>query len=267
MAAAVEDATATAVNQKHGRHIGYNQDHQQKHLHLHQNQNPNASTQVQESLQGLEEATTAANESDLLFIKEHSSSMGGRTTIGSGSGDGITGDVDVDVDVGLLPIRERRLNSVGEDCDSGCDSRPKIEVSGTAFRSLVSSCFYDASDCPDNVPIGCWDTSEVTDMASAFDYNYFDESINCWNTACVNNMASMFRDATNFNQPLDDWDVASVNTMAFMFFKASKFNQPLDDWNVASVNDIRAMFDSATNFNQSLDDWDVASMKYEWYVL
>merc|ERR1711865_811643 len=92
-AMAVEDATATAVNQKHGRHIGYNQDHHQKHLHLHQNQNRNASTQVQESLQGLEEATTAANESDLLFIKEHSSSMGSRTTIGSDSGDGITGDV------------------------------------------------------------------------------------------------------------------------------------------------------------------------------
>ena len=110
-AMAVEDATATAVNQKDGRHIGYNQDHHLKHLHLHQNQNPNASTQVQESLQGLEEATTAVVKSDLLFIKEHSSSMGSRTTtnIGSGSGDGVTGDVDVDV--GLLPIRDRRLNS------------------------------------------------------------------------------------------------------------------------------------------------------------
>merc|ERR1719157_226403 len=130
MASAVEDATATAVNQKHGRHLGYNQDHHQKHLHLHQNQNqnPNASTQVQESLQGLEEATTAAVKSDLLFIKELSSSMGSRTTIGSGSGDGVTGDVEMDV--GLLPIRERRLNSGGEDCNDDCTSRPKIEVSG-----------------------------------------------------------------------------------------------------------------------------------------
>merc|ERR1711865_338748 len=97
-AMAVDDATATAVNQKDGRHIGYNQDHHQKHLHLHQNQNPNASTQVQESLQGLEEATTAAVKSDLLFNKEHSSSMGSRTTTNIGN---------VDVDVGLLPIRER----------------------------------------------------------------------------------------------------------------------------------------------------------------
>merc|ERR1711865_320868 len=123
----------------------------------------NASSQVQESLQGLEEATTAANESDLLFIKEHSSSMGSRTTtnIGSGSGDGVTGDVDVDV--GLLPIPERRLNSGGEDCND-CDSRPKIVESGTDFRDLTYQCYANASDCPDNVPIGCWDTSEVMDM-------------------------------------------------------------------------------------------------------
>merc|ERR1711865_441413 len=98
-AMAVDDATATAVNQKDGRHIGYNQDHHQKHLHLHQNQNPNASTQVQESRQGLEEATTAVVTSALLHKNDHNSGMDSRTTttIGSGSGDGVTGDVDVDV--------------------------------------------------------------------------------------------------------------------------------------------------------------------------
>merc|ERR1711966_363918 len=136
--------------------------------------------------------------------------MGSRitTNIGSGSGDGVTGDVDVDV--GLMPIPERRLNSGGEDC-SQCTSRPKIEVSGTDFKDLVLNCYYDASDCPEDVPIGCWDTSAVTDMIGAF-YNLssFDDSINCWNTARVTDMYYMFELATNFNQPLDAWDVASV---------------------------------------------------------
>merc|ERR1719157_318739 len=105
MASAVEDATATAVNQKH--------------LHLHQNQNPNASTQVQESLQGLEEATTAAVKSDLLLKNDHNSSMDSRSTTTIGSGNGY-----VEVDAGMLQTN-RRLNSVAEDCDA-CTSRPVI---------------------------------------------------------------------------------------------------------------------------------------------
>jgi len=256
-AMAVEDATTTAVNQKHGRHIGYNQDHHQKHLHQNQNQNHNASTQVQELLQGLEEATTAAVKSDLLFNKQDSSIMNSRTitTIGSGSDDGVTGNVDVDVDVGLLPIRERRLNSVGDDCDA-CTSRP--EISQTDFKDLVRNCYNGGDTCPTeyNVPIGCWNTSAVTDMAFAFSGVYsFDDSINCWNTARVTDMIAMFQEATNFNQPLDDWDVASVTNMEFMFARAHNFNQPLDDWNVASVTYMEYMFYKATKFNQCLSTW------------
>merc|ERR1711966_599127 len=142
--------------------------------------------------------------------------MGSRitTNIGSGSGDGVTGDVDVDV--GLLPIPERHLNSGGEDC-SQCTSRPKIEVSGTDFQDLVKNC-YDG-DCPEDVPIGCWDTSAVTDMAFAFSGVYSDDSINCWNTARVTDMNNMFYYVYNFNQPLNDWNVENVKNMSGCFTK------------------------------------------------
>merc|ERR1711865_462693 len=137
---------------------------------------------------------TAIVTSALLHKIDRNSGMDSRatTTIGSGSGDGVTGDVEVDV--GMLPIRERRLNSVGEDCNS-CASRPKVEVSGTSFRELVSSCYADVTStaCPYNVPIGCWDTSEVTDMGSTFfGKASFNSSINCWSVESVTDMEGMF---------------------------------------------------------------------------
>merc|ERR1711865_1272311 len=150
-----------------------------------------------------------------------------------------------------------------EDCND-CDSRPKIEVSGTAFKRLVSSCDADSSTCPYTLPFGCWDTSEVTDMSYAFasiaSKTSFDDSINCWNTARVTTMNNMFDLISNFNQPLNDWNVSSVNNMIGMFGFTTNFNQPLDDWNVASVTSMKEMFERAPNFNQPLDDWDVASV-------
>jgi len=147
--------------------------------------------------------------------------------------------------------------SIADDCTL-CTSSTVIAESDD-FQAKVAACIDGT--CPDNVPIGCWDTSKVTDMANAFlGKASFDDSINCWDVKRVTSMNAMFDNASDFNQPLNDWDVASVNTMAFMFFKASKFNQPLDDWNVASVNNMLGMFLDASNFNQPLDDWNVASV-------
>jgi len=238
------ETNGSAVYDRH--HVGNNDDQYQK--------------QPPESLPGLVDEMAPAAIAALFDNKEHASIMDSimdsrsTTTIDSGSGDGLTGDVDVDV--GLLPIRERRLNSVKEDCTL-CDSSTVIDVSGFDFRRLVSNCFYDyGQKCPDNVPIGCWDTSEVTDMSSAFNrIESFDDSINCWNTARVTDMASVFAFALNFNQPLNDWNVKSVNDMDNMFQDATNFNQPLDDWNVASVTTMKYMFAFASNFNQCLSTW------------
>ena len=208
------------------------------------NNDQNVSSEVPESLLVVDDVMTAVVTSAVLHNNDHYSNMDSRaaTTIGRGSGDGVTGDVEVDI--GILPICKRRLNSVGEDCDVLLELcfgfRPKIQVSGTAFQTEVTDCID--GNCPHNLPIGCWDTSEVTNMASAFSNTQFDESINCWNTARVANMQNMFYYASNFNQSLDDWDVKRVTTMYYMFNAAASFNQPLNGWNVKSVTYMGSMF-------------------------
>jgi len=142
-----------------------------------------------------------------------------------------------------------------DDCTL-CTSSTVITASGSqlAFRTKVDQCI--SGNCQDDVPIGCWDTSEVTDMRWAFlDKALFNDSIKCWNVASVTNMQYMFFTASNFNQPLDDWNVASVTDMNKMFASATNFNQPLDDWNVASVKQMPYMFYEATAFNQCLSTW------------
>merc|ERR1719162_1903098 len=161
--------------------------------------------------------------------------------------------------ISLIPS----IADVEEDCTL-CTSSTLITESGNDFRTKVSECIDGT--CPEGVPIGCWNTSDVTDMSYAFkatgsfENTYFNTSINCWNTARVTTMAGMFFGASNFNQPLDDWNVASVTDMFYMFQGATNFNQPLDDWNVASVNYMSGMFEFARDFNQPLDDWNVASV-------
>merc|ERR1712028_34093 len=145
--------------------------------------------------------------------------------------------------------------NIADDCTL-CTSSTVITASGSqfAFRKKVDQCI--SGDCQDDVPIGCWNTSEVTDMRWAFlDKALFNDSIKCWNVASVTNMDYMFFSASNFNQPLDDWNVASVTDMNRMFNQATAFNQPLDDWNLASVKQMPFMFYEATDFNQCLSTW------------
>ena len=225
---------------------------------------PNASTHVQESLPRSDDTTAAIAPSALLHNKEHTSGGGSKN-----------------VDVGLLPISERLLDSsVQEDCAATCNNwdRPVInEKDGTSFRDLLEECTYRKVDCPSyldygNIPIGCWDTWDVTDMAYALSLtryapdvarkkdSLFNQSINCWNTARVTSMLFMFDRAPFFNQPLHDWDVASVTTMKAMFANARLFNQPLDDWNVSSVNNMRSLLFEQFAFNQPLNNWNVSSV-------
>merc|ERR1719162_1743512 len=131
--------------------------------------------------------------------------------------------------ISLIPS----IADVEEDCTL-CTSSTLIIESGNDFRTKVSECIDGT--CPEGVPIGCWNTSDVTDMSYAFkatgsfEKTYFNTSINCWNTARVTTMAYMFEEATDFNQPLEDWDVSSVTDMRQMLSNASAFNQCLEDW-------------------------------------
>jgi surface protein len=60
----------------------------------------------------------------------------------------------------------------------------------------------------------------------------FNQPIGSWNTTNVTNMASMFVNATTFNQPIGRWDTTNVTYMSYMFYNASNFNQYIRSWNV-----------------------------------
>ncbi|MFT4312713.1 MAG: BspA family leucine-rich repeat surface protein [Candidatus Woesearchaeota archaeon] len=122
-------------------------------------------------------------------------------------------------------------------------------------RGMYGSNFVSDMD------ISGWDVSSVTDMSRMFERaRDFNQPLNDWDVSSVTNMWNMFAGASSFNQPLDNWDVSSVTNMGGMFRGASSFDQPLDNWDVSSVTDMAFMFRLATSFNQPLDNWDVSSV-------
>jgi surface protein len=93
-----------------------------------------------------------------------------------------------------------------------------------------------------NVPIGNWNTSNVTTMAYMFqNTDAFNANISSWNTSNVTQMNSMFESATAFNQDLGNWDVSAVTRrgdMGAMLYGINGNNPYLFDlsgWCVTNV--------------------------------
>ena len=82
--------------------------------------------------------------------------------------------------------------------------------------------------------------------------------ISDWNTSAVTNMASAFQNRANFNDNISAWDVSNVTNMRRMFRSLPKFNQNIGDWNVSSVTNMNGMFEAAPLFNQDISNWDVS---------
>ena len=108
-------------------------------------------------------------------------------------------------------------------------------------------------------PIGDWNVSAVTDMASIFSgaYKLFNADLSKWDVSAVTDMLGMFWDAEAFNQDLSKWDVSAVTDMVHMFHGASAFNQDLSNWDVSAVANMRYMFYGAAAFHRKLcgDAW------------
>ncbi len=110
--------------------------------------------------------------------------------------------------------------------------------------------------------IETWDTSNVVNMESMFEYAvYFNHNINNWNVSKVRDMSDMFMDAKRFNQPLDSWNTSNVKNMSRMFWRAKSFNQNINNWNTSNAEDMSYMFYETDNFNQPLDNWDTSNVK------
>jgi len=166
-------------------------------------------------------------------------------------------------------IRSDRRLALSEFVQSECDGkRPKVSPI-VNFQAMVRRCLYYQDNCPYNttLPLGCWDTSEVTDISYAFykmaDFN--EPSINFWDTGLVTDMSDCFGFAESFNQPLDRWFVGSVTDSSDMFWGARSFNNPIGDWDVRNIQNMDYMFLDAISFNQPLNSWKTDSltdMKY-----
>lgn len=115
------------------------------------------------------------------------------------------------------------------------------------IKTLVNSYVYEPELLPadlQNVPIGEWVVSDVTDMSNLFSGIFdFNEDINGWDVSGVRNMENMFEDATAFNQDLDRWDVSEVTNMKNMFLGADKFDKDLSQaWTLNPQCDTENMF-------------------------
>ncbi|KAH8084482.1 serine-type endopeptidase [Aureococcus anophagefferens] len=118
-------------------------------------------------------------------------------------------------------------------------------------------------------PIGDWDTSRVTNMASAFRHAAtFNANIRDWDTSKVTDMSWMFQGAAyllenpeeGFDPDIGDWDTSKVMDMRMIFSGAPAFNTDIGDWDTSSVTDMNYMFNSARAFNQDIRAWDTSKV-------
>ena len=143
--------------------------------------------------------------------------------------------------------------------DGSCDGYHPLVSPEVDFRELIWSCLY--RDCPYNGPLGCWNTSEVTDMSYAFFWREsFNDSIDSWETSSVTNMQYMFWRALSFDQPIGSWDTSKVESMRDMFSHANAFNQSIESWDTSKVTNMRYMFMNANSFNTPVGNWNITAV-------
>lgn len=131
------------------------------------------------------------------------------------------------------------------------------------IKNVVNAYFFDKSKLPEdlqNVLIGKWNVSRVTDMRELF-YNDSDktyefgeaDSLDEWDVSRVGDMTYMFREC-HYNHPLNSWNVEKVENFKGTFYN-SDFNQALDNWKPVSAKNMNGMFYGCSYFNQLLDSW------------
>ena len=128
----------------------------------------------------------------------------------------------------------------------------------TAITDMSSLFFTVTGKETFNDDISGWDTSNVTNMGFMFNgcsaFNNGGQTL-AWNTAKVTNMGYMFNGCSAFNnggQTLA-WNTAKVTTMEYMFWNCSAFNQIPDFSDTSKVTNMSQMFKGCTVFNKSIN--------------
>ena len=67
--------------------------------------------------------------------------------------------------------------------------------------------------------------------------------ISSWDTSEVTDMSSLFQWAKDFNDDIGNWDVSNVFYMAEMFCWVESFNQDIGRWDVSKVKEMVARLD------------------------
>jgi surface protein len=143
-------------------------------------------------------------------------------------------------------------------------------INDTNIHEYVKSyCSNERTELPEilqNIPIGEWDVSNVTDMSNLFaDQIQFNEPLK-WDTSKVTNMENMFYECINFNQSLHSnlniWNTNNVTNMIGAFDSCKKFNnlnEPLN-WDTSNVTNMRLMFSDCRRFNVPLIEWNTSKV-------
>ena len=142
---------------------------------------------------------------------------------------------------------------------SGTCTSSTTAITNTNFATAVAAWITNPVTATTTYgPIGEWDTSAVTSMASTFSSQpTFNDNIGSWNVASVSNMYGLFHTASVFNQNIAEWNMASVTDLSYMLKSAAVFNQNIGGWNVARASTMSSAFASASAFDQNLANWNV----------
>ena len=148
-------------------------------------------------------------------------------------------------------------------------------LTDTDFGSAITACLEEdainglCSTYGDATGFGTmpgWDTSKITNMASAFIFrSNFNGDISKWNTALVTNMAYMLKGTQYFNQDISEWDTSKVRSMESMFDSAVRFNQDIGGWNTVQVTNMKYMLLGAVAFDYDISAWTGFAARWDYF--
>ena len=139
----------------------------------------------------------------------------------------------------------------------------------TSFNQDINT--KDIFDNEYNYLYTAWDTSSVEYLGSAFANCPFNMDISKWNTSNVTNINYLFIENNYFNQNINTkdifdnngnylytaWDLLKVNKSGWIFHNAYAFNKDISNWNLSNSTLTKNMFFNAVAFNQDIRNWDL----------